>query len=106
MNTDEERPLRMMIVYESSEGGFYLVLAPAFLSLEQVKFAPSELGVDAEAVPGLGGGLRVTWQWLSCRLREGSEGLWGCFLSSWRQEQLGWSVRHHQGRSKVPARRP
>jgi hypothetical protein len=50
MDTDEERPLRMMIVYERSEGGFYLALVPAVLSLEQVEAAFRELGVDAEAV--------------------------------------------------------
>ena len=50
MNTDEDRPLRMMIVYESSEGGFYLALVPAALSLEHVQSALNELGIDAEQV--------------------------------------------------------
>ena len=49
MNTDEERPIRMMIVYDGDDG-FYLALVPAVLSLEQVEAAFRELGVDAEAV--------------------------------------------------------
>jgi hypothetical protein len=48
MNTSEERPLRMMIVYESSRSGFHLVLAPAALSLEQVEAALHKLGIEAE----------------------------------------------------------
>ncbi len=55
MNTDEERPLRMMIVYAGSEGGFYLALVPAALSLEQVEAALKELGIEAEQVFELGG---------------------------------------------------
>ena len=55
MNTDEERPLRMMVVYTGGEGGFYVALVPAVLSLEQVEAALSELGVDARAVFELGG---------------------------------------------------
>ncbi len=39
MNTDDERPLRMMIVYAGQEGGFHLALVPAALSLEQVEAA-------------------------------------------------------------------
>ncbi len=28
MNMDEERPLRMMVVYESSRSGFFVALVP------------------------------------------------------------------------------
>lgn len=39
MNDDQERPIRMMIVYAGSEGGFYLVLAPAVVSEERLAAA-------------------------------------------------------------------
>ena len=55
MNDDQERPIRMMIVYAGSEGGFYLVLAPAVVSEERLAAALRELGVEAEQVFELGG---------------------------------------------------
>ncbi len=50
MDTSEERPLRMMIVYERRKSGFFLALVPAVLSLEQVEAAFRELGVEAQQV--------------------------------------------------------
>ena len=55
MDTSEERPLRMMIVYAGSEGGFYLALVPAVLSDERLEAALNELGVDAQVTFELGG---------------------------------------------------
>jgi hypothetical protein len=55
MNTEEERPIRMMIVYAGGEGGFYLALVPSVVSDERLEAALSELGVDAQALYELGG---------------------------------------------------
>ena len=54
MDTSEERPLRMMIVYDGHEG-FYLALVPSSVSEERLEAALHELGVDAQAVFELGG---------------------------------------------------
>jgi hypothetical protein len=55
MNTDQERPLRMMVVYAGQEGGFFVALVPSSLSEERLEAALNELGVDAQAVFELGG---------------------------------------------------
>ena len=54
MNMDEERPLRMLVVY-GQEGGFYVALVPAVVTEERMEAALRELGVDALAVFELGG---------------------------------------------------
>jgi hypothetical protein len=55
MNDDQERPIRMMIVYAGDQGGFYVAMVPAVLSDERLEAALHELGVDAQAVFELGG---------------------------------------------------
>jgi hypothetical protein len=54
MNDDQERPLRMLMVY-GQEGGFFLALVPAAITEERLEAALRELGVDAVAVYELGG---------------------------------------------------
>jgi hypothetical protein len=54
MNTSDERPLRMMVVYADSSG-FYVAMVPASLSLEQVEAAFREFGIEAEQMIELGG---------------------------------------------------
>ena len=51
----EERPIRMMIVYDGEKSGFYLALVPSVVSEERLQAALGELGVDAEATFELGG---------------------------------------------------
>ncbi len=54
MNDDQERPLRMLVVY-GQESGFYVALVPAALSEERIEAALHELGIDARAIYELGG---------------------------------------------------
>lgn len=55
MNDEQERPIRMMIVYDGDESGFYVALVPAVVTEERMEAALRELGVEAEAVFELGG---------------------------------------------------
>ncbi len=55
MTDDQERPIRMMIVYAGGESGFYLALVPSAVTEERLAAALSELGVDAQALFELGG---------------------------------------------------
>ena len=54
MNDDQERPLRMLVVY-GQESGFYVALVPSALTEERLESALRELGVDAVATFELGG---------------------------------------------------
>ena len=45
----------MFVVYARSGYGFYLAMAPAHLSPEQMESALNEPGVESEAVPEVGG---------------------------------------------------
>jgi hypothetical protein len=54
MNDEQERPLRMLVVY-GQESGFYVALVPAVVTEERMEAALRELGVEAEATFELGG---------------------------------------------------
>ena len=55
MNDDQERPIRMMIVYAGDQDGFYVAMVPAVVSDDRIESALRELNVDAQAVFELGG---------------------------------------------------
>ena len=49
MVASAEHPLRMMVVHDRFQGGFFVAMVPAELSEEQVQAVLQELGVEAEA---------------------------------------------------------
>ena len=61
MVASDERPLRMMVVHDKFQGGFYVALVPAALLPEQVEAALHELGIEAGEVLELGG-----WRTTEC----------------------------------------
>ena len=49
-----ERPLKMMVIHDRFQAGFFIAMVPAELSTEQVEAAFDELGIDGDAVLELG----------------------------------------------------
>ena len=55
MNTEAERPIRMLVVHDGSKDGFFIALVPSSLSEERMEAALRELGLDPHALFELGG---------------------------------------------------
>ena len=56
-----ERPLKMIVIHDRFQAGFFIAMVPAELSSEQVEAAFDELGIDGDAVLELGG-----WKTAEC----------------------------------------